>query len=173
MHLRFITPEDDRTALSRIYEASWKHFYKGIVPSSFLDSIPEGFWASKIDEPGRNTVLAFRDEPENENPVGICSFGKSRSADFPDWNEIYSIYVLPGYTGRGYGKALFRLALAELTKTESAGIYLWVFKENYSARQFYEKHSFIATEEFSSVTLTGTAVPEIKYVYKKQEDLEE
>ena len=43
MHLRFITPEDDRTALSRIYEASWKHFYKGIVPSSFLDSIPKGF----------------------------------------------------------------------------------------------------------------------------------
>lgn len=105
--------------------------------------------------------------------MGICSFGKSRSADFPDWNEIYSIYILPGYTGQGLGKALLNFALSELTKTESAGIYLWVFKENYSARLFYEKHSFIATEEFSSCTLDGTAVPEIKYVYKKQEDLEE
>ena len=69
--------------------------------------------------------------------------------------------------------ALQGFALAELKETECAGIYLLVFKENYSARQFYEKHGFFATEEFSSCTLDGTAVPEIKYVYKKQEDLEE
>lgn len=70
--------------MSGIYESSWKHFYKGIVPTSFLDSIPVGFWASKIDEPGRNTILALYDESEIENPVGVCSFGKARSADFPD-----------------------------------------------------------------------------------------
>ena len=47
---------------------------------------------------------------------------------------------------------------------------MWVFKENYSARHFYEKYGFISTEEFSSCTLDETAVPEIKYVCKKQED---
>ena len=61
--------------------------------------------------------------------MGICSFGKFRSADFLDWNEIYSIYILPGYTGQGFGEALLGFALAELKKTECAGIYLWVFKE--------------------------------------------
>ena len=61
-------------------------------------------------------------------------------------------------------------ALAELKETECAGIYLLVFKENYSARHFYEKYGFISTEEFSFCTLDEAAVPEIKYVYKKQED---
>ena len=102
--------------------------------------------------------------------MGICSFGKFRPADFPDRNEIYSIYILPGYTGQGFGEALQGFALAELKETECAGIYLLVFKENYSARHFYEKYGFIFTEEFSSCTLDETAVPEIKYVYKKQED---
>lgn len=129
-----------------------------------------GFWTSKIDEPGRNTILALYDESETETPVGVCSFGKTRSADFHDWSEIYSIYILPGYTGQGFGEALLGFALAELKKTECAGIYLWVFKENYSARHFYEKYGFISTEEFSSCTLDETAVPEIKYVCKKQEE---
>ena len=97
--------------------------------------------------------------------MGICSFGKSRSADFPDRNEIYSICILPGYTGQGFGEAFLDFALAELKETECAGIYLLVFKENYSARHFYEKYGFIFTEEFSSCSLDGTALPEIKYVY--------
>lgn len=171
--LRYITPEDDRGALGGIYESSWKHFYKEIVPRSFLDSIPVGFWASKIDEPGRNTILALYDESEIETPVGVCSFGKAKSADFHDWSEIYSIYMLPGYTGQGFGKALLNFALAELKKTESAGIYVWVFKENYRARNFYEKHDFIPTEDFFSDTLDGIAVPEVKYVYKNRGEIDE
>ena len=69
---------------------------------------------------------------------------------------------------QGFGEALLDFALAELKETECAGIYLLVFKENYSGRHFYEKYGFIFTEEFSSCTLDETAVPEIKYVYKKQ-----
>ena len=105
--------------------------------------------------------------------MGICSFGKFRPADFPDWNEIYSIYILPGYTGQGFGVALLDFALAELKETECAGIYLLVFKENYSARHFYEKYGFISTEEFSSCSLDETAVPEIKYVYKNRGEIDE
>lgn len=164
MELRYIIPEDDRFALSRIYEKSWRRAYKDILPRSFLDSIPEGFWASRIDCPGRKTVLALT----GGKPVGICSFGESRAAESPPWSEIYSIYVLPEYTGRGYGKALLNFALSELKKSDCAGIFLWVFAENTSARSFYEKHNFLSTGELSSDTFEETSVPKIKYIYKLQ-----
>ena len=105
---------------------------------------------------------------QKRKTCGDLQFRKIQVCRLSDWNEIYSIYILPGYTGRdsqGFGEALLDFALAELKETECAGIYLLVFKENYSARHFYEKYGFISTEEFSSCTLDETAVPEIKYVY--------
>ena len=142
-------------------------FLQKIVPILFLTQFPKAFELLKLmsQEEYFSCLLL---QTRNEKPVGICSFGKSRPADFPDRNEIYSIYILPGYTGQGFGEALLDFALAELKETECAGIYLLVFKENYSGRHFYEKYGFIFTEEFSSCTLDETAVPEIKYVYKKQ-----
>lgn len=102
---------------------------------------------------------------QKRKTCGDLQFRKIQVCRLSDWNEIYSIYILPGYTGQGFGVALLDFALAELKETECTGIYLLVFKENYSARHFYEKYGFISTEEFSSCTLDETAVPEIKYVY--------
>lgn len=48
MEIRFIAPTDDRSEISRVYEESWKFAYKGIVPQSYLDSIPEGRWTIKM-----------------------------------------------------------------------------------------------------------------------------
>jgi len=42
MEIRKLSPEDDRNALSRVYEKSWKHAYSGIIPQDYLDSIPQG-----------------------------------------------------------------------------------------------------------------------------------
>ena len=42
MEIRYLTPEDDPLAVSNIYESSWKYAYRGIVPQSYLDSIPAG-----------------------------------------------------------------------------------------------------------------------------------
>lgn len=32
MEIRYINDKDDRIAISDIYEESWKHTYKGIIP---------------------------------------------------------------------------------------------------------------------------------------------
>lgn len=46
MYIRHIGPEDDRMSISEIYERSWKHAYKDILPDSYLNAIPRGHWAS-------------------------------------------------------------------------------------------------------------------------------
>ena len=40
MEIRYITHSDNRLAISKIYEDSWKHAYKGIIPQEYLNSIP-------------------------------------------------------------------------------------------------------------------------------------
>ena len=52
MEIRYITESDNRDAISRIYEESWKYAYRGIVPQEFLDDLPESRWVEKIGTPG-------------------------------------------------------------------------------------------------------------------------
>ena len=104
MYIRHIRPEDDRMSISEIYERSWKHAYKDILPDSYLNAIPRGHWASVIDSPGWNTLILF----ERGKIVGTSSFCKSRFPQFEGCGEIISLYLLPEYMGKGYGKSEHR-----------------------------------------------------------------
>lgn len=53
LEIRYIIEQDDRLAISKVYEESWKYAYQGIVPQDYLDSIPEGQWASHIEQADR------------------------------------------------------------------------------------------------------------------------
>lgn len=44
MEIRPMRNTDDKFAISHIYEESWKFAYKGLVPESYLNSIPSGKW---------------------------------------------------------------------------------------------------------------------------------
>ena len=58
MEIRLLRDSDDRVAVSRIYEESWKFAYKGIVPQAYLDSIPAGRWGTPEDIAGAAIFLA-------------------------------------------------------------------------------------------------------------------
>lgn len=75
MQMRYLLPADDSEAVSRIYEASWKYAYKGIIPQEYLDSIPEGQWVSNLDNPARKTLICM----EGDKYIGTSSFGRSKN----------------------------------------------------------------------------------------------
>ena len=50
MGIREPRETDDRLAVSRICEESWRYAYRGIVPQSYLDGIPAGLWAAGLDQ---------------------------------------------------------------------------------------------------------------------------
>lgn len=162
MEIRFITPSDDRAALSRIYENSWRSAYKGIVPQDYLDAIPEGRWVKKFDIPGWETMICV----EDGKPVGVSSFCKSRFEQFPDCGEIISIYFLPEYTGKGCGKALFGAVTAELEKQGYEELFLWVLEENTNARAFYEHMGFEPANDYLTDNIGGKDLREMRYTYK-------
>lgn len=72
MKIRYLSSADDRTAISRIYEESWKYAYQGIIPQEYLDSIPRGQWASNLDNPNLKTLVCI----EDGRFIGTSSFGK-------------------------------------------------------------------------------------------------
>lgn len=161
MEVRYLKPADDRTAISNVYEKSWKYAYHNIIPQSFLDSIPEGQWVSHLEDSGRCTLLCV----EDDIIVGTSSFGKSRSEELSDYGEVVSIYLLPEYMGKGYGKALLEAVMAELRVMGYRDVFLWVLEENYRARNFYERMGFLLTDVYLDDNIGGKDLREVRYVY--------
>ena len=64
--------------------------------------------------------------------VGTASYCHSRFKDWKDYGEIISIYFLPAYMGKGYGRALLQAALDKLAEMGCTDILLWVLAENES-----------------------------------------
>ena len=56
-----------------------------------------------------------------------------------EWIE--QLYVAPGFTGRGIGGELIRVA----QRQRPVRLRLWTFEANVGARRFYERHGFVAT----------------------------
>lgn len=162
MRIRIINKSDDRKAISRIYEESWKYAYSGIVPQDYLDSIPEGQWAEKIDTPDWHTMVCV----ENDELVGTCSFGKSRFEKYGDVGEIISVYFLPEHMRKGYGTALLMRVMETLKKKGYKEIFLWVLEDNKRARQFYESLGFVCTGDYRSDSIGGKKLSEVRYIYR-------
>jgi len=152
---------DDRFSISRIYEESWKFAYKGIIPQSYLDSIQAGEWAVNLDNSEMRSIVAV----EKDLLIGTSSFCASRFSDFAGYGEIVSIYLLPEYMGKGYGKCLLKYAIGELTKTGFQDIFLWVLEKNIRARNFYERQGFICADHFLNDNIGGRDLREVQYRY--------
>lgn len=71
--------------------------------------------------------------------VGNTAFCKACMEAYEGQGEIISIYFLPEYMGKGYGKKLMDAALFELKKQGFSQAYLWVLEDNANARHFFGK----------------------------------
>lgn len=161
MEIRLINEKDDRENISRIYEESWKSAYKNIIPRAYLDSISKGNWVKSLDHIGRKTLILL----ENGKIIGTSSYCASRLSEMKGWGEIISIYLLPEYVGKGYGKALLREAIKGLESEGYRDIFLWVLEENHSARKFYEKMGFQKSDVYLNDNIGGKDLREIQYIY--------
>ncbi len=164
MLIRSLGPGDDRLALSRIYEESWRWAYRGIVPQEYLNAIPSGNWAGFFDMPGVRTLIAL----ENGKYAGTASFAASRFPEYAGSGEVISLYLLPKYAGRGYGRALLGSALDGLAAMGYAEAFLWVLEDNMRARHFYENAGFTLAADVLDDEIGGKPLREVRYVVKLQ-----
>ena len=159
MEIRYINQNDNPLEISNIYESSWKCAYKDIISQEYLDSIPTGRWANSINKVGMNNLILI----ENGMIIGTASFCKSRWKTYNDYGEIVSIYFLPDYIGKGYGRLLLNKCIDKLKQCGFSKVLLWVLEDNHRARKFYEKSGFICSEIFMNDNIGGKDVREVLY----------
>lgn len=163
MDIRKATVHDVQD-MSRIHALSWKEAYKGLVPQPYLDDLQEDFWVTGFQNWLQNGFITAQLIFDGSIPVGCATYGKSRDNTLPDWGEIYSFYLLPSYSGKGFSHALLTSTLKDLKQAGFYNIYLWILINNERAQSFFHNMGFQKTKDECSTEILGTCFVDIRFV---------
>lgn len=159
MEIRFVTEDDDLKEISGIYEKSWRQTYKGMLPSGYLRHIPEGNWADRINRFGARSMVAV----SGGEYIATISFGASHISQYEGLGEVFSLYVLPQYTGKGIGRRLMDRAVSELKSLGYSRIILFALDQNLAARRFYERYGYTASGDMMKKKFGHKTVTQVMY----------
>lgn len=117
VNIRMAKPEDAlQIAIVNVY--TWKTQYSGLMTEEVIDdrvaSVEQMAAKNRqriIDD--ANYIVAEVDG----TIVGFTRFAKSTYKDYEDAGEIYALYLLKGFNGKGLGRKLFEAARDELKKS--------------------------------------------------------
>ena len=136
---------EDAPTIAGINIASWRSTYRGLIAGATLDTMKPENYLEKW-----NTILSTLEEKENfcfvaENDegsiVGYAFCGKNQHGKFHFEAELFAIYLLKEYQGKGIGKKLFIKSIKESKRRSFTSMLLFVLSSNTGSRKFYE--SFI------------------------------
>ena len=119
-----------------VHWQSWQETYRGLADDGYLAAMtPEKCIA--IARRWRDHILVAKD---GERVIGFAGYGPYRDSTMPDCGEVYAIYLLKEYHGRGIGYRLMKAAEQQLNGY--GRIALWVLEGNERAIRFYERYGF-------------------------------
>jgi L-amino acid N-acyltransferase YncA len=143
--IRDATPADAR-AIATVHVRSWQAAYRGELPDAYLDGLSiddrHARWVERLAEPEANARTLVAEE--DGRVMGFASLGPSRDEDVPaGTGEVYAIYLLPEWFGRGVGRQLFARANERLRDLGYVRATLWVLATNERSRRFYEAAGWV------------------------------
>lgn len=159
MKIRKAVPED-AAAIAFVNTTSWKTTYKGIVSDTYLTNLQPNTkrWEELLDQ----KIIVYVAEDADGNIVGFASGGPDRTQDYPDYGEIYAIYLLEEYQGKGSGSRLMAKVMNELQLLGMSSILVWALKDN-TYRQFYEKIGGQLVDGEKTFEIGGESLVEVAY----------
>ena len=143
-----------------VHYTSWQQAYRGIVDQGYLDSMS----LQKCEEIAYKWLDNILVAKDGEDVVGFAGYGKYRNDELTGTGEVYAIYVLQQYWGKGVGRMLMQAALDMIKEYPSVAV--WVLKDNARAISFYEKFGFRPDGREETLTL-GTPVTEMRMILKR------
>lgn len=138
----------DANTLAFIQTESWKSAFNGILSKEDLDRYTDvnrviTLYSKLLNQNiGNGFIMTI-----HENPHCIAYWDKTRDDEMEGYSEIICLHSLCDNWGKGYGTEMMNHVLIDIKNSGFSKVMLWVFKENYRARQFYEKHGFVLTEK--------------------------
>lgn len=163
----------DAGAIGAVQVASWQTTYRGIVPQDYLDSMTvedhAERWAHLLARPGILELTFVVEERgrerdrERDRVVGFATGGPEREGDRRFLGELYAIYLLQENQGQGLGRALVESVSAALLRRGLSSMLVWVLRENWGARHFYERLGAVYLREHELDFGAGFSLPEVSY----------
>ncbi|SDN89665.1 L-amino acid N-acyltransferase YncA [Methylobacterium phyllostachyos] len=129
--------EADLGGLSKVFDASWREAYRGIIPGVALERLiasrDRAWWRGALRRGRPIAVVETADRI-----VGYAAYGRTRSRALGTEAEVDELYLLPEYQGLGLGRRLFRAVRNDLIDHGLTQLGVWSLEDNDRAGAFYE-----------------------------------
>ena len=135
IEIKKMETEEEIRGKAFVHWRCWHEAYAGIVDQDYLD----GMTLEVCEERAFRWLDDLFVAKENGRVIGFVGYG-DRGEEAPGVGEVFALYVLPEYFGKGVGRSLMEAALEQMK--EYPEIRLWVLKENKRAIRFYQKCGF-------------------------------
>jgi len=165
---------DDVEGIEEVFYRTWLATYPNPELGITVDDVEERFKdrflperlarrRERIGDPTPGTSLFVA--KEGDRVVGVCYV-----VVHLEKNQLQSIYVLPGYQGKGVGAALWHEAQKNLDASKDTIVQVATY--NTSAIQFYERLGFVDTgkrwSDESFRMKSGAVIPELEMMRKAE-----
>ncbi|HSK40783.1 MAG TPA: GNAT family N-acetyltransferase [Arenibaculum sp.] len=154
---------DDRS-IARVHVEGWRETYPGVVPDRVLNRLDvedrRWFWRAALIERSGDRDFFVAESGGRVVGFGVCGEEQVGLEEFD--GEFHALYVLRAGQGRGLGTRLMREMAAALAARGRTAATVWVLRDNWRARRFYEKLGgrLIADRPLD---FDGTRVMEVAY----------
>lgn len=129
---------EDMAAVGEVVVQSWQHTFKGLLPQVFLSSLTRDAQQHRHEQSFAHSGVHYRVAENANEVVGFASGGPGRDPEFTVQNELYAIYLMPGFERQGIGRRLFHSVTLGLARSERDGLYVTVLAVNPN-RVFYAR----------------------------------
>ena len=155
--------EADLGGLSKVFDASWREAYRGILPGVALERListrDRAWWRGALRR-GRPIAVV----ETGELVVGYAAYGRTRSRSLGTEAEIDELYLLPEYQGVGLGRRLFRAVRNDLADHGLARLGVWSLEDNARASAFYEGLGGVAGPRVLD-RVAGLPLPKVGFLF--------
>jgi ribosomal protein S18 acetylase RimI-like enzyme len=132
----------DVPGITRVHVDSWKTTYAGLMPDRVLENISYERRAQSMDRFIRNqTDQAITYLVEQDGLVvgfAMCGPNRNQELDGRYAGELYGIYLLKEWQGKGLGRQLVTAVTRFFLSHRVESMIVWALASNLPACRFYE-----------------------------------
>ena len=157
----------DAEGLAYVHVTAWQATYRGLMPDSVLDTLSverrARQWKETLEDASSpyHPILVVESE---RKIIGFANYGQEREGNPEYRGELFAIYILKEYQGRGIGRKLVQNTAKGLLALKLTSMLVWVLSGS-PYQKFYERLGGVYLRE-KSLPLGDALLMEKAYGWK-------